>query len=49
MIANCEMGRLGAVDMVIQIDNEFQKNKVQRQTGYTYLLVDVWGKKTFTE
>lgn len=49
MIANCEMGRIGAVDMVIQIDNEFQKNKVQRQTGYTYLLVDVWGKKTFTE
>lgn len=47
--ANLEIGRMGAVDMVVQMDAEIQKNKLPRQNGYAYQVYDVWGKKTFTE
>lgn len=47
--ANLEIGRMGSVDMVVQMDAEIQKNKLPRQNGYAYQVYDVWGKKTFTE
>lgn len=47
--ANLEIGRMGAVDMVVQMDAEIQKNKLPRQNGYAYQVYDAWGKKTFTE
>lgn len=47
--ANLEFGRKGAVDMVVQQYPEIQRNKIVRQNGYTYLVTDLYGIKTFTE
>lgn len=47
--ANCEIGRMGAVDMVVQMDPEIQKNKLPRQSGYAYQVYDLYGTKLFTE
>lgn len=48
-VANIEIGRKGAVDMVVQRYPEIQRNKIVRQTGYTYLVTNLYGLKTFTE
>lgn len=48
-VANLEIGRKGAVDMVVQRYPEIQRNKIVRQTGYTYLVTNLYGLKTFTE
>jgi len=42
-------GQVGAVDMVIQKDVTAQINKEPKKTGYTSILYDLYGIKTFTE
>ena len=44
-----EMGRMGTVDMVVQMYPEMQKNKDPLKSGYNYLIIDLYGVKTFTE
>ena len=49
LVAHCELGRKGAVDMVVQIDPKVQKNKVPNKTGYNFIIYDLYGVKTFDE
>jgi len=42
-------GQVGAIDMVIQKDVTAQINKEPKKTGYTSILYDLYGIKTFTE
>lgn len=49
LIANCEIGRMGSTDMVVQLDPEVQKNKDPKKSGYNWLIIDLYGVKKFTE
>ena len=49
LIANCEIGRMGATDMVVQMYPEVQKNKDPLKTGYNWIIVDLYGVKKFQE
>lgn len=42
LVAHCELGRKGAVDMVVQIDPKVQKNKVPNKTGYNFIIYDLY-------
>ena len=49
LTANCEIGRMGTVDMVVQLNPEVQKNKAPLKSGYNWMILDLYGIKTFAE
>ena len=49
LTANCEIGRMGTVDMVVQLNPEVQKNKAPLKSGYNWMILDLYGLKTFAE
>lgn len=49
LTAHCEMGRMGTVDMVVQLNPEVQKNKAPLKSGYNWIIFDLYGIKTFQE
>lgn len=49
LTANCEIGRMGATDLVVQMYPEVQKNKDPKKSGYNWLIIDLYGRKKFTE
>lgn len=40
---------MGAIDMVVQMNPEVQRNKDPKKSGYNWLIIDLYGKKTFAE
>jgi hypothetical protein len=49
LTANCEIGRMGSTDLVVQMNPEVQKNKDPKKSGYNWLIIDLYGSKKFTE
>ena len=49
LVAHTEMGRMGATDMVVQMNPMVQKNKDPKKTGYNWIIVDLYGAKKFQE
>lgn len=49
LTAHCEMGRMWSVDMVVQLNPEVQKNKAPLKSGYNWMILDLYGIKTFQE
>ena len=49
LTAHCEMWRMWAVDMVVQLYPEVQRNKEPKMSGYTWMIIDLFGVKTFQE
>lgn len=49
LTANCEIGRMGSTDLVVQMNPEVQKNKDPKKSGYNWLIIDIYGSKKFTE
>lgn len=49
LTANCEIGRMGATDLVVQMEPEVQKNKDPKKSGYNWLIIDLYGRKKFQE
>lgn len=47
--ANLLACKKGAIDMVIQMNPEVQRNKVADKSGYNYIILDLYGIKTFQE
>lgn len=49
LTANCEIGRMGSTDLVVQMNPEVQKNKDPKKSGYNWLIIDLYGSKKFQE
>lgn len=49
LISHCELGRMGATDLVVQMNPEVQKNKDPKKSGYNWLIIDLYGTKKFQE
>lgn len=49
LICHNEMWQMWAVDMVVQMYPDVQKNKEPKMSGYTWIILDLYGVKTFQE